>query len=376
MSISGQIIDFLGEIYVDNMDLIITRLKYSTPLDTLEGLHTVAWAWASSLHAASGVINPKKSWWIYAGYTWKNSIWEYAPQLYLSMEIPLSDGSAATISQGEVSMAEKALGVWSTVDGNNKEHLAQNVNGCVRKWIAKMRNEHLPARLDWVACKFKLWPGIRYGLTTLPMLLEIATSILQQENFHLSSFLGVNQNVKREWRTLHHTFGGIGLYSLVVKHTITMINMIVQHYGAETTLARKFSALLKAMQLEIGCAGNPLNEGCDRFHCLATPSWIKRLWERLHFYHFSMHLDYWRLDMPRWNNALSVSMFWIVGFQDTQIKALNLCELVHRLLFLSDIANACGRALDLTFLVPPAPDTILESRSLFMFPNEQPSRAD
>jgi hypothetical protein len=124
------------------------------------------------------------------------------------------------------------------------------------------------------------------------MSLDITASILQQENFHLLSFFGVNWNVKRERRTLNHAFGGIGLYSLVVEHTIAMINMIVQHYGAETMLAKIFSALLKAMQLEIGCAGNPLNKGHDKFHCLAMPSWIKSLWERRHFYCFSMHLNY------------------------------------------------------------------------------------
>jgi hypothetical protein len=145
LPISGSVIDFLSGIYVNDTDLIITRPEFRTMLDTLEGLRMAAWAWASSLNATGRAINPKKSRWIYTGYTWKNSIWEYAPQPDLSMEIPLPDGSRSTISQGEVSTGEKALGVWSTVDGNNKEHLAQNVNRHVRKWIAKMRNGHLPA---------------------------------------------------------------------------------------------------------------------------------------------------------------------------------------------------------------------------------------
>jgi hypothetical protein len=39
------------------------------------------------------------------------------------MEIPLPDGS--TIAHGNVTAAEKALGVWSTVSGNNDKHLAE-----------------------------------------------------------------------------------------------------------------------------------------------------------------------------------------------------------------------------------------------------------
>jgi hypothetical protein len=63
------------------------------------------------------------------------------------MEITLPDDTSAIISKGEVLVAEKALGVWSTVDGNDNEHLAQNITGHVKKWISKMKNGHLPAHL-------------------------------------------------------------------------------------------------------------------------------------------------------------------------------------------------------------------------------------
>jgi hypothetical protein len=96
------------------------------------------------------------------------------------MEIPLLDGSLATVSQGEVSTAEKALEMWSNVDGND-EHIAQNITGRVRKWISKMKNGHLPARLGWVAYKFVLWPGVKYGLATLVMPMDIAQRNLQKK---------------------------------------------------------------------------------------------------------------------------------------------------------------------------------------------------
>ncbi len=150
--------------------------------------------------------------------------------------------------------------MWSTVDGDDNVHLSQNITGCVNKWISKMKNGHLPARLGWIAYKFKLWPGIKYGLATFAMPLEIAQKVLQCKNFHLLSFLGVNQSVKRKWRTLHCAFVGIGLYSLPVKHPIAMINLIIQHYGTETMLAKKFMASIKAWQLEIGCIGNLLSK--------------------------------------------------------------------------------------------------------------------
>jgi hypothetical protein len=167
------------------------------------------------------------------------------------MEIPLLDGTSAMISQGEVSAAEKALGVWSTVDSNDNEPLAEIITGCIKKWISKMKNGHLPACLVWVTYKDKLWLGVSYGLAMLAMPLEAAQKALQRENFHILPFLSMNQNVKRGWRSLHRVFGGIGLHNLPVEHAIAMINILIQHYSAETTLAKKFSASIEALQLEI-----------------------------------------------------------------------------------------------------------------------------
>ena len=85
-----------------------------------------------------------------------------------------------------------------------------------------------------------------------------------------------------------------------------MKNILVQHYGAGSTLALEYSASLEALQLEIGCTGNPLEENYERYHCLATESWVKSFWERLHYYRFSVYLVYTRLELPRRNDATLV----------------------------------------------------------------------
>ena len=81
---------------------------------------------------------------------------------------------------------------------------------------------------------------------------------------------------------MHRAFGGINILSFAVEHMIGMINMFIQHYGAETTLAKKLSASFEALQLEIGCISNLLKENFDGLQLLVTPCWTKSLWERLH----------------------------------------------------------------------------------------------
>jgi hypothetical protein len=127
--ISGAIIIFWGEIYIDDTDLFITWPEFTTEKQTQEGLRDAAWAWALGFNATGGTINLEKSRCIYAGYKWTNGSWAYAPQPDLTIEIPIPDGSSTTISQREVSMSEKSLGVWSTMDGNDTKHISKNITG-------------------------------------------------------------------------------------------------------------------------------------------------------------------------------------------------------------------------------------------------------
>ncbi len=186
-------------------------------------------------------------------------------------------------------------------------------------------------------------------------------------------FLRVNRNVKREWRIIHRAFGGIGLFSFAIEHTISMINMFIQHYGAGTTLAKKFTVLLKALQLELGCTGNPLWENFDEKDLLATECWVKSFWERLYHYPFEIHLIYPSLVMPCQHDHLLVEMFLVAGYKGLQLQGLNRCRLALRLLFLLNITTACGRFLDVTFLADP--NCSQNHCSTFIFPNEKPSQS-
>jgi hypothetical protein len=142
---------------------------------------------------------------------------------------------------GDVETVEKSLWVWSTIDGNNSKHIEENITGKTWQWINKKRNAHLPLRLGWVAYRFKLWAGIRYKIATLSIPLTAAKSLLHVENFQSLSFLGINRNVKWEWRIMHRAFSVIGLFNCAVEQTIGMINMFFQHYGAgEPPLPKRF----------------------------------------------------------------------------------------------------------------------------------------
>ena len=106
------------------------------------------------------------------------------------------------VTQVDVHEPKEMLGVWGCPAGDDTKHLEEKVVGRVAKWITRTKNGHLPSKFAWVSYRFKLWAGVRYGLATLATPLSIAQELLRDSEFKMLSFLRVNKNIKREWRTL------------------------------------------------------------------------------------------------------------------------------------------------------------------------------
>ena len=263
------------------------------------------------------------------------------------------------------------LGIWSNPTGNDKKHLEEVVLKKYRTWIDRSKNGHLSARLNWESYYFKLWAGLNYGLATLATPTNMVQQILDRLDYEALPLLGVSRSLKKEWRVLPRACGGIGLRNLVHEQFIGWINMLLQHYGSSTTLGLKCAASLEALQLELGCRGNPLLENYAERGILSTSCWITAIWERIHRYKFPIHLKYPTLQNQRKNDEFLVDIFLREGYRGMELRRLNRCRLHLKAIFLSDITTANGRRLE---------DFAFQGRigreSIFRFPRELPSNKD
>lgn len=208
--------------------------------------------------------------------------WNYAPMEYFDLSIPTPDNEEVTIAQLGVNESKEMLSVWSCPSGDDTKHLDEKVMGRISQLTNK--NGHLPTNLAWMLYRFKQWPGLRYGMGMLSTMMEVAKNLFNKANYNMMLPLGINSNIKTGWQTLPQAFGGIGLLSFPIEQMICWLNMIIQHFGVPSTLGLKFSASLEALQLELGCLGNPLCESYAELGHLATPC--------LDCYDFSIHLEY------------------------------------------------------------------------------------
>ena len=174
----------MGEMYVDDTDLIVMRPDLRTGRKVYEEMQSAAW----------GLKGPTCYWWL-IDYECNNGRWTYAAKVDWELVVTLPDGTSCTIDQVSCDTSMKMLGVWSCPSGIDNTHLRENVVTKMGTWIDQTRNGHLPSSLAWRSYRWKLWPGLRYGLATLGTPLCNLDSILGRQQFDVLPLLGVNPNI-------------------------------------------------------------------------------------------------------------------------------------------------------------------------------------
>jgi len=373
MPISRFVMETMGTIFVDDTNLDVWLPAYRSSADIWTEMQASVDMWGNLLNATGGAFKPEKCYWYAVDYVCEDGLWQYAPEVPFEMHVPLPDGRRVKIDQYRVDHAEKMLGVYSCPMGADDVHLEERVIKRARQWTDRSKNAHLPSHLNWMSYRFKFWAGIRYGIGTLSTPLSVADKVLNAFHFEMLSFLGVNRHIKRGWRTLPRTFGGVGLLSFSIEQMICWLNMLLQHFGVPSTLGRKFQASLEALQLEVGCKGCPLVLDYSIYEHLATPCWMKSFWERLWHYKFRLYLAYTELPFPRERDKTLMDIFLAEDCKGEELLRLNRCRVYLNLLFLSDMATANGRGIERVLLGPGGHGWIGSS---YVWPREEPTKKD
>ncbi len=199
--ISGAKIEFMGEIYVDNTNLLTILADMYDKNKVLQRAQVNLTKWAHLLNATGGALNPCMCFWYMIAHKYHEGQWVYDNKPPLgNLKIPLPDRTEAEIAHLPVTEARKMLGVWSSPDRNDTTYLQEMVVKKAEKWVHQLKNAHLPTHLAWKAYHYQLMPGNRYRLATLANNKVALDSLLHKLEFEMLPFLSINRHVKTEWR--------------------------------------------------------------------------------------------------------------------------------------------------------------------------------
>ena len=69
--------------------------------------------------------------------------------------------------------------------------------------------------------------------------LEEVEEFLNKRERLILNILGVASTIKKGWRKLHSTFGGIGLYDFATEQMIKRLNLLLHYYRSGPSLSKK-----------------------------------------------------------------------------------------------------------------------------------------
>ena len=298
----------VGCAFVDDANMYV----FSKRLDTVQKVYDEAVehiaSWARLLRVTGGCAKSDKSFWYLLHQKFVKGEWVWESTEGTEMEIEGDEGVPHVVESLPLNEEKKFLGVFDCPEGGNKTQLEKKREK-VENFVHKMSNGKLPAYLGWMAYRLKLWPSVRYGLGVMTNDMEDLDTLLDKTDQKMMNILGIASTIKKGWRKLHSTFGGVGLYNLVTEQLIERLNLLLQHYKAGSSLSGKLDASLAYLQIQLGVNVCPLDLEYDRWHYLAPLSWIKMLWRTLQVTGFEIHLDYDEIRLPRKRDFVLMEKF-------------------------------------------------------------------
>jgi hypothetical protein len=173
--------------------------------------------------------------------------------------------------------------------------------------------------------------------------------------------------VKWEFRKLHTTFGGFGLFYLPTEQLICRLNMLLQHCHTSTA-----DASCKYLQLQLGTPYNPLTLPFKQWGYLAPLLWVKKLWRSLDTFNIQQHMKYPPLPFPQERDQVIMEIILGEVSSAAVIQSISRCQGSLQCIFLSDLVTANGRYLESFVFNPGPPKQCFNYR----FPHECPTKKD
>ena len=204
--------------------------------------------------------------------------------------------------------------------------------------------------------------------------IEDVDNLLDKQDYETMNSLGFASTIKRRWRKLHSTFGGVGLYSFCTEQLIERLNLLLQHYNTGSALSKRLSTSLAYLQLQLGTNECSLDLDYSKWGHLAPLSWVKMLWRTLQVCGFELHLEYDTIPFPRVGDRLIMDLAAERLDDRDKVASISRVRGFLQAIFLSDIVTADGKFLE-DFALDP--ERVLGfPRSTYLFPKECPSPDD
>ena len=126
-ALTASVVQFVCFAFVDDADVVHTAKDVDTTgYIVLQEMQQAIDHWEGGLKATGGALVPEKSYWYLIDFIWTGDRWRYATIDDIPGNISINnvdDEGRAILQRYEASVAQKTLGVFLAMDGNNMEEV-------------------------------------------------------------------------------------------------------------------------------------------------------------------------------------------------------------------------------------------------------------
>ncbi len=286
--ISGLSTHLIGGLYVDDTDLIHVDMNKLEDLESAHrSLQEAVESWGKLLIATGGALKPIKCSYYLISFRWKkDGTWAYQDNTEdddLRVEVPMADGSNATIDQLSVTNAIKTLGSMTCPSGCNKAAL-ERMQQQGQEWVDRVISGKISRRNMWKMLDCQFWPRLGYAIgNNTATLLEFDKS-LQKIYWQVVPQGGVHGSAPKHLRTLTKRFYGMGCPNLGIECMIAQVAKLLSHYGCRSGVGIQLQVSVELFIIKLGVSTQPFQEPFEKYRTKVTHSWVKSIWEKVSKY--------------------------------------------------------------------------------------------
>ena len=348
-ALTVQVVQFVCFAFVDDTDVVHTAKDVDTPGDiVLQEMQQALDHWEGGLKATGGALVPAKSYWYLVDFVWTGERWRYATTDDIPGDLTINnvdDSGRAVLQRYEVSEAQKTLGVYLAMDGNNMEETrylrqkAEDFADCVRTGFLSRADAHYALH--------------RTILKTLEYPMVATTMDKPQWDYIITPILKSVIPRMGYVRSFPHkvVYSPVDLCGLGVLHPwhnqhLSQMKVLLQETALPTITGDLIRASFELLRLEIGLPGRSDDWQWNAVGVLATDCWIADLLKYMYQHEFKLTDTLPTLRSYRGSDKFLVKEFMAHGYFKKDLRMLNECRKHLRVSTLAEITSADGVYLE------------------------------
>ena len=330
--------------FVDDTDLIHTLPEGNSDTELLvTEMQSMLDHWEGGIRASGGALVPSKSYWFLMSFYWKDNRWHYRKMMSLPGKLTIrdSDGKACALERLDVHEARETLGTWIAMDGTQDAQY-EALENKILSWGNKIRGQALSRTESFLSLRTSLSMSLQYPLAACTIKRSDLRGLTRLLMKIVLPTLGIPQSFPRALLHTPDLQMGYQFPCLDVEAGFHQLDVFLRNFNDVRLTGRLLHDTYETLQLELGVGQDPFLLPFKQWQGLATPCWVKQVWEFCSLHDIELKTPGVHVPLMREGDCYIMTVFVLMGYSGEELRLLNLCRLWHNVIIFSELVTGNG----------------------------------